>query len=418
MPCKISLKNNASRIIVLLTVIIFFSSFKALGQASAVPDDPEIVAAGEKLFKQNCMPCHRVESKLVGPALHNVYERRELPWIYAFVKNSQKVIASGDEYANNLYEEYNKVQMTAFSSFTDDEILSIMAYIKNLTENPPQAAAPATSETVSAAGQEQAIPAKYLDAILIGAVVILIILLVVLVMISSLLSKYLRQKKDLSDTDKEYVQPMFNLGKLVRNKAFIGIVAALVTMIVLKNVIDGLYSIGVQQGYAPKQPIAFSHKIHAGDNKIDCNYCHTGVTKSKNANIPSPNICMNCHSSITKGPKTGKVEIAKIYKAVEDNKPIEWVRVHNLPDLAYFNHSQHVVVGKLACQTCHGPVEKMDVVRQYSLLTMGWCVNCHRKTPLQTKGNGYYDKLVELHKGKEPMKVVDNGGIDCAKCHY
>jgi len=413
---NISLKRQALLFVVFFTLAFSSIPYNVYSQASAIPTDEATIASGEQLFKQNCKACHNIDSKLIGPALHNVYDRNDLPWIYAFVKNSQKVIASGDEYANNLFNEYNKVQMTAFSSFSDEEILSIMSYIKDQTDNPPVAAAPAPVMGQEQ-GAEQSIPAKYLNAILIGALIILIVLLVVLVMITSLLSQYLRQKKGLSDVDKEYVAGI-SIGKLVRNRAFIGIVAAVLTMIILKDVIDGLYNIGVQQGYAPKQPIAFSHKLHAGDNKIDCNYCHTGVTKSKNANIPSPNICMNCHSAITKGPNTGTAEIEKIYAAVEDDKPIEWVRVHNLPDLAYFNHSQHVVVGKLACQTCHGPVEEMDVVRQHSLLTMGWCVNCHRKTPLQTKGNGYYDKLVELHEGKEPMKVVDNGGIDCAKCHY
>jgi hypothetical protein len=193
-----------------------------------------------------------------------------------------------------------------------------------------------------------------------------------------------------------------------------------------KAVINGLYSIGIQQGYAPKQPIAFSHKIHAGDNQIDCKYCHTGVIKSKSATIPSINICMNCHRAV----KTESPQIQKLWAAADwqpetnsygpNQRPIEWVRIHNLPDLAYFNHSQHVVVGGIECQTCHGPIETMDVVRQYSLLTMGWCIDCHRKTDLNTKGNAYYDNLVELHDkvSKEPMKVEDNGGLECAKCHY
>ena len=184
--------------------------------------------------------------------------------------------------------------------------------------------------------------------------------------------------------------------------------------------INGLFSVGVQQGYAPKQPIAFSHKIHAGQYEIDCKYCHIGVTKGKNATIPSVNICMNCHNQIKTGTLTGEGEIGKIVAAYENNKPIEWVRIHNLPDLAYFNHAQHVNVGGVECQTCHGPIETMDVVRQHSLLTMGWCIDCHRKTDVNTKGNAYYDKLVELHNksSKTPMKVEDEGGLECSKCHY
>jgi hypothetical protein len=194
------------------------------------------------------------------------------------------------------------------------------------------------------------------------------------------------------------------------------------TAIVLKTVIDGLFNVGVHQGYAPTQPIAFSHKVHAGDFQIDCNYCHTGVRESKYANIPSVNICMNCHSSIVKitGATELSNEIQKLYDAKLNNTPIEWIRVHNLPDLAYFNHAQHYEVGNVECETCHGLIEEMEVVKQQENLTMGWCIDCHKTTELNTKGNGYYDKLVELHSetSKNPMVVEDIGGLECAKCHY
>jgi hypothetical protein len=185
---------------------------------------------------------------------------------------------------------------------------------------------------------------------------------------------------------------------------------------VTKATIDGMYGVGVQQGYAPKQPIAFSHKLHAGQYKVDCNYCHTGVNRGKSATIPSANICMNCHGVI----KKESPEIQKIYTAIEKNQPIEWVRIHNLPDLAYFNHAQHVNVGGVQCQQCHGEIQTMEVVEQRSSLTMGWCIDCHRKTDVNTKGNAYYDKLTELHakKSKEPLKVADIGGLECSKCHY
>ncbi|MFK7899286.1 MAG: cytochrome c3 family protein [Cyclobacteriaceae bacterium] len=212
------------------------------------------------------------------------------------------------------------------------------------------------------------------------------------------------------------------------NPIFVGVASVIILLVTLYVLITQvLYGIGVSQGYAPKQPIAFSHKIHAGQMEIDCQYCHTGVRKSKNANIPSPNICMNCHSQI----KTESPEIKKIHKAIGYNaetgeysgetKPIEWVRIHNLPDLAYFNHSQHAQVGNLQCETCHGEVKEMEVVYQYAPLTMGWCVNCHRETQVNAKGNDYYDKLLEIHESKygdEPMKVENIGGTECAKCHY
>ncbi len=416
---KQSFKRILFSFVALVALSVTQVSQKSFAQASEIPTDAETIAAGEKLFTQNCKVCHNVQTKLIGPALANVYDRRELPWIYAFVKNSTKLIESGDEQAVAVFNENNQIQMTAFDFFSDEEILSIVAYIKDQTENAPvEAATPAATDAATPAAPE-GVPSSYLNAIIIGAAVILVLLLIVLFMIVSTLSKYLRQRDDLSEEDREFVETR-NPMAIIRNKAFIGIVVAILTAVVAKETIDALYHIGVQQGYAPKQPIAYSHKIHAGDYQIDCNYCHTGVTKSKNANIPSPNICLNCHNSITKGTNTGTVEIDKIFAAVENNKPIEWVRVHNLPDLAYFNHSQHVAVGKIECQTCHGQIQEMEVVRQYANLTMGWCVNCHRDTELNTKGNGYYDKLVELHEQEsdQPFTVEDNGGLECAKCHY
>ena len=251
---------------------------------------------------------------------------------------------------------------------------------------------------------------------MVGLIIVLVLILVVLILITTILQKYLNQRDDLDEDDKAIVNPTFSFDGLIKSKPFIFIVTFLFAAIAFKVVINNLYAVGIQKGYAPKQPIAFSHKIHAGQYEIDCNYCHTGVRKSKSANIPSPNICMNCHSAI----KTESPEIQKIYAAIENNKPIEWVRIHNLPDLAYFNHSQHVKVGGIECQTCHGEIQEMEVVQQHALLTMGWCIDCHRKTDVNTKGNDYYSKLVELHdaESKEALKVEDIGGLECSKCHY
>ncbi len=413
MASKHSIKRNFKVFVVLLSLWLSYGSQSAFAQSSAVPTDAETIKAGESLFKQNCKACHSVQSRVVGPALKNVYDRKDLPWINAFVKNPAKVIKSGDEYAVKLFEEYNQIEMTGFASFTDEEIESIMAYVKDQTDNPVVA----KTETVDLKAEPAASPSPYVNAIIIGGLVVLVILFIVLAIIISKLRRYLANT-ELSPEDQEYIAKPDGIFAALRNKALIGIVIAVVTAVVTKASIDALYTVGVQQGYAPTQPIKYSHKVHAGDYKIDCNYCHTGVRKSKNANIPSANICMNCHSAINKGATTGTEEIQKIYDAVENNTPIEWVRVHNLPDLAYFNHAQHVEVGKVECQTCHGPIEEMEVVKQYANLTMGWCVNCHRDTPLNTKGNGYYDKLVEIHEGKGEFTVAENGGLDCAKCHY
>jgi len=401
----------------LLLISLSFGFQKtSYGQADAIPTESDVITAGATLFRQNCFACHRIQEDLIGPGLANVYDRRDVAWIQSFVKNSQKVIQSGDDYAVNLYNQYSKTLMTSFD-FNDDEILSILAYIKDQTDNPPVEVA-ATGATGGVEAGQGGMPTIYINIILGGLVLTLLLLILVLVMISSIMQRFLRQRGELDSSEEELVAQRFDFLAIFRNRAFFGIVAFVITAIVFKGLIDELYNIGVQQGYAPKQPIAFSHKVHAGQFEIDCNYCHTGVTKSKNANIPSPNLRMNCHSSITKGTNTGTTEIAKIYEAIENDKPIEWVRIHNLPDLAYFNHAQHVNIGKLECAACHGPIEEMEVVRQYANLTMGWCINCHRTTEIKTRDNGYYDKLVEFHDSPDPMKVEDIGGLECAKCHY
>ena len=409
--------SDLLRLSFLSALLILVSSFQSVrAQADTISTDPAMITAGEQLFKQNCQTCHRIYEPLIGPALASVYDRNDLTWIRAFIRNSQAVIASGDDYAVSLYEEYNQTVMTSFD-FSDEEINSILAYIKDQTDNPPVAEVATADGTGAAAVDGVVLPTAYLNLILGGMIFILVLLLVVMIMITNVMRKYLMQK-ELVPEDQEVVEQGFDFVSLLQNRAVIGLVTFVFTAIVFKVVIDELYQVGVQQGYAPTQPIAFSHKIHAGQYEIDCNYCHTGVMKSKSANIPSVNICMNCHNAIVKGTITGETEIAKILAAYENDQPIEWVRVHNIPDLAYFNHAQHVQVAELECQTCHGPIEEMDVVRQYSLLTMGWCIDCHRTTEVNTKDNGYYDKLVELHEGTDPMTVEDIGGLECARCHY
>jgi len=412
------IKSHISSAVKFLPLIFIFTIASFVANAQ-IPTDPAAVAAGKALFEGNCKACHRVHTKLVGPALAGVYDRvPSVDWIKNFVKNSSKVIASGDEYANKIYNENGKTQMTAFSSFKDEQILSILAYVKSETDKgPEQTTTPVKTQV--APGGEQGVPSSYLNVILIGMVIILILLLIVLGFLISAVKRVLEQK-DLSEEDKDVVESKVTFGSFTRSSGFIFVVTFVVAALGFKAVINGLFSVGVQQGYAPKQPVWFSHKIHAGQYEIDCKYCHTGVMKGKNANIPSPNICMNCHNQIKSGTNTGEGEIAKVVAAYENNKPIEWVRIHNLPDLAYFNHSQHVNVAGVECQTCHGPIQEMDVVRQHSLLTMGWCIDCHRKTDVNTKGNAYYDKLVELHNQskKTPMKVEDIGGLECSKCHY
>ena len=394
----------------------------ATSEAAAAPtegastQDAALVSAGEALFKGNCTVCHQINEKLIGPALRDVHKRREVTWIKAFIKNSQKVIESGDAYAVALYEEYNQTQMTSFD-FSEEELNSLVSYLISESEKPPPSAAAASSTPAAAA--EAAAPATSASPLemqlLWGAIIVLLfLLLVVLGVFIAFLKSYALQK-DIPKEDKTLIEPKEGgLRRTLGSSTFLGFVVFFFVAVVVKSTLDGLFSIGVQQGYAPKQPIAFSHKIHAGQYQIDCNYCHTGVYKSKSANIPSANICMNCHVEI----KKESPEIQKIYTAIEKNRPIEWVRVHNLPDLSYFNHSQHVQVGGIACETCHGDIKNMEVVAQHAELTMGWCINCHRETQIQAQDNTYYENLIQIHNSKEPIRVEDIGGLECSKCHY
>lgn len=399
----------------IFSIVLALSSLSSYSQE--IPTDEASIAAGKKLFDTNCKTCHRVDSRLIGPPLAGVYERApSIEWIQNFVRNSSAVIASGDPYAVNLFNEYNKVLMTSFSSLKNEDILNILAHIQNEEKNAAQATPPPGGAQTP--GQQPAGDApQYLNLILVGMVIILVLLVVILLFLISAIKRFLDQKQ-LTEEQREIVHSPISAGSITRSRGFIFIVAFIVAALGFKAVINALFSVGVQKGYAPEQPIAFSHKIHAGQYEIDCKYCHTGVTKGKNATIPSVNICMNCHNQIKSGTITGEAEIGKIVRAYNENKPIEWVRVHNLPDLAYFNHSQHVSVGNIDCETCHGPVQEMDVVRQHSLLTMGWCIDCHRTTEVNAKGNAYYDKLLEVHEGSGTMTVEDIGGLECSKCHY
>lgn len=371
-------------------------------------------AAGEKLFKNNCAQCHASDAAVVvGPGLKGIEERRDFAWLKKWINNPASVIASGDKYAVELYEKYNKTQMTAFPSFGDAEIKNILAYVKASNEAPVASAAPADGAT-QVAPQETG-GGKFFNIVLVALLAIMALVLVALLAVLNLLSKISGQGEQTGggislESLKE------NFKGLSANKTIRSAVIWLFIILGTKATLDGLYGIGVHQGYAPKQPINFSHKLHAGEMEINCAYCHTGVYKGKQAGIPSASICMNCHNAI----KRESPEIQKIYTALEKDQPIEWVRVHNLPDLAYFNHSQHTNVAGLECQNCHGEIPKMEVVQQRHTLTMGWCIDCHRKTDVNAKGNAYYDALLTAHNStsKESMKVEDIGGLECAKCHY
>ncbi|MGY6559529.1 MAG: c-type cytochrome [Nitritalea sp.] len=419
MSIKRSLLSIPSRLGVLAFLFLMVLGTQAFAAHPDVPDDESAISAGKALFNSNCRTCHKLDQRATGPALRGVTERRSLEWAGKFIKNSQALIASGDAQAVAIYEEWNKLAMPSHEFLSDDDVMNLLAYIEYGDKAEAQVAG-GGGEGSAGGGGGSGVPSEYLTIILAVLVIVLLLILIVLGLIISVLTKYLNSQ-NLEEDDKEFVNQKFDLGKILKSDAFVIIVTALVIALVAKTAIDGLYSVGIQQGYAPKQPIAFSHALHAGQYEIECQYCHTGVEIGKSANIPSANICMNCHTHIQNvGGKDGiSPEIQKIYDAYDNNRPIEWVRVHNLPDLSYFNHAQHVAVGGIECQTCHGPIEEMEVVYQHSSLTMGWCIDCHRQTDIKSNGNAYYDKLVQLHsESKGSLKVKDIGGLECAKCHY
>ncbi|MGR3810862.1 c-type cytochrome [Jiulongibacter sp. NS-SX5] len=395
-----------------LLLLFALSTFNlAFGQSSA-DGDP---VAGEKLFKNNCAQCHAYDAAVVvGPGLKGIEERRDYEWLKAWIQNPAAVIASGDDYAVELYEKYNKVQMTAFQSFGDEEITAILAYVKQANEAAPTAAADAGASGAVAASDSG--NGKVFNVILIALLVIMGLVLLALLAVLNLLTQLNKGDGEPVDTRGIGERLSDGLRSVVQNSTVRNAIIVLFLLFGAKATFDGLYSIGVHQGYAPTQPIPFSHKLHAGEMEINCAYCHTGVYKGKQAGIPSASICMNCHNAI----KQGSPNIQKIYTAIENDQPIEWVRVHNLPDLAYFNHSQHTAVAGLDCENCHGEIPQMEVVQQRHSLTMGWCIDCHRQTDVNAKGNEYYDALLEAHNAAstESMKVEDIGGLECARCHY
>ena len=399
--------NNFKSCILLLTVLFSFTF-----QVSAQSD-------GAAIFKANCTACHMIGGgRLVGPDLQGITEKRTKDWLKKWINSSSELIASGDADAIAIFEEYNKVAMTNFY-FSDEDSEALYAYL----ENPPieEVAVLAVNEIVAEEGMKDS------TKMMIFAL-ILLLLVFILTSVKNSLKESLGQK---TQTVSETLITQKNLffSKII-NKLFVGFFIAIV---VLKFAFDAMMGVGVTTNYQPEQPIAFSHKIHAGDNSIDCNYCHTSARTSKHSAIPSANVCMNCHANIVSGTTTGTSEIQKIYDAIGydpdsrtyipgyEQKPIEWVRIHNLPDLAYFNHSQHVTVGQLECQDCRGAIEEMDVVKQSSPLTMGWCIECHRETEVKMEGNDYYTEMHEKMKEKyagEKITVEKMGGLECGKCHY
>ena len=398
-----------------LVVVVILFSFSKIALTQNIED-------GEKLYKANCTACHQIDNKLIGPALRGVSDKYSEDWLIKWIKNSAEMIASGDPDAIAIYEEYNKSPMTAFPYFSDDDVRNILAYI----EEAPQKAAPVA--VASADGLVLDVDdSKTKDYIILSIAIILLLVVAGLWKVKNTL-------KHVSGENPEdfFTSVIGIINAYLDRKPLVVLTVVVIAIFGANSAWNLMTNVGVTQGYKPEQPIAFSHELHAGINGVDCNYCHHSARHGKSAAIPSANVCMNCHTYINEGP-SGKAEIQKIYDAVGfdpekgryiegyEEKPIKWVRIHNLPDLAYFNHAQHVVAGGLECQECHGPVEEMEVLEQHASLTMGWCIDCHRQTEVQAADNDYYQemhaKFKENHPG-ETFNVEAIGGLECGKCHY
>jgi mono/diheme cytochrome c family protein len=379
------------------------------------------VEEGEKLYKANCTACHQIDNKLIGPALRGVSDKYSEEWLIKWIKNSAEMIAAGDPDAIAIWEEYNKSPMTAFPYFSDDDVKNILAYIEQAPEKQ------AVVATASVDGGSIVVEDQTSDYVILTIAIVLLLVIAGLWKIKNTLKEVAgEESEDLFSSTITLVNAFFARKSLVTLTVFI------ILGFGVNSAWNLMLGVGVTKGYAPEQPIAYSHKLHSGINGIDCNYCHHSARHGKSAAIPSANVCMNCHTYINEGP-SGKAEIQKIYDAVGfdpekgqyiegyEQKPIKWVRIHNLPDHAYFNHSQHVVAGGLECQDCHGAIEEMEVVEQHAELTMGWCIDCHRQTEVKVADNDYYEemhaKFKENHPG-EAFNVEAIGGLECGKCHH
>jgi len=432
--------NNMQQVIYRkLTSIILYLGFIILltfsSNLNAQDGDP---VKGKSLFNANCAACHQLDKKMTGPALRNVEQRLsddeglDRDWIFAWIRNSSGVIKSGDTYANKIYNEYGGAAMTAYPQLSDEDLNNVLAYTAQVKAEPvaaPGGAIAAASATEPGISNE----------ILLGALGILFMLLAFGLY---LVNKTLRRFAASQNIDVPEESKSTPLWKAFAKNQFLVLVTCIFLLLASGYYVFGfLMQIGIDQGYEPVQPIHYSHKIHAGDNGIDCKYCHSSARVSKHSGIPSLNVCMNCHKSIYEvAPETATEEyskefydgeIQKLYAAAGwsdadqkytgETQPVKWVRIHNLPDFVYFNHSQHVTVAGIECQTCHGPIEEMEVVSQFAPLTMGWCINCHRETNVKVKDNEYYSKIhEELSKkyGVDQLTVAQMGGLECGKCHY
>jgi len=417
--------GNCSFIFRILSLSWLFASIISVN--GFAQGDP---VAGKSLFNQHCAACHNLDKKMTGPSLRGVTERLDTEWLHKWIKNSAEMVKSGDAYAVKIFEEYNGSPMNVFPQLSDADIDNILAY----TAEPKPEPIAITSESTGGSSNSS----EATNRLILGALILVLLVLIAMLYIVNKGLKDIAKAKGV-----ELPQPKGNIWLAYVKNQFLVLVTVFFLMLLSAYLgYAYLMQIGIDKGYQPIQPIHYSHKIHAGDNQIDCKYCHSSARTSKTAGIPSLNVCMNCHENIsdyngdedlangyTKEFYTA--EIQKLYDAVgwdvntrtysKEPKPVKWVRIHNLPDFVYFNHSQHVSVAGLECQECHGTVEDMEILQQHATLSMGWCIDCHRTTNLKMETNEYYQHIhSELAQkyGVEKLTVAQMGGLECGKCHY
>ena len=442
---KVGNHNSITRKLFLGVALSLIFSFTSFAQEAAVGAAPDAVAApaaasggdvakGKELFNANCAACHKLDAKATGPALRGVANKYDMQWLYKWVKNSSELIKSGDAQAVKVFEENNKSVMTAFPQLSNADIDNIIAY----TSEPKAEIAPAPSGSTAVPGGPVSDNGVSNNLILGALALVLVILVAMLFLVNKVLSK-VASANGIVVEPKAKTTPIWQA--FAKNQ-FLILVTVIFLLLTSAYYVYGFFmQVGVDQGYEPIQPIHYSHRIHAGDNEINCKYCHSAARVSKNGGIPSLNVCMNCHKNIaevaetTATPEYSKAfydaEIQKLYTAVGwdqatqtytgKTQPVKWVRIHNLPDFVYFNHSQHVTVAGIECQTCHGPVEEYEIQKQFAPLTMGWCIDCHRKTEVKMEGNEYYTKIHEVLSkkyGVDKLTAAQMGGLECGKCHY
>ncbi len=417
---------------------------------------------GKALFMAKCASCHNPLKDGTGPALMNLEERGK--WadhkeILKWATNPAAYMAN-DPYTQGLKAKFGS--MMASQELTLKDVDAIVAYINQ---------AFADSKKVPEPGQGGEKTSNS-NAVIFGVIsLILAIIALILMQVNSNLKK---MSDDVEGIHRPDPVPFY------RNKVYIAMGALIFFTIAGWYLSKAAIGFGRQKDYQPVQPIYYSHKVHAGINQINCLYCHGSAWDSKTAGIPAVNICMNCHKTITSySEKSTKLynengdeinanaELAKLFKAAGFDpsnpskwdpsmaKPIEWIKIHNLPDHVYFNHSQHIRAGKVQCQTCHGEITAMDQVKQFAELSMGWCVNCHRQTKVDfnytdSTGNKFYSIYEKFHndlktgemqqitndtslapdekrmkidsvlktRRMDSVTVKDIGGIECQKCHY